>query len=235
MNLLTDITASDMADSMPIGVDTNDSAKTWGKERRQTKCIPSLMNPWIERFGVDMKYVIGGLASLALLIVAAAVFAFFGGYNVAATDTHNGLTQWFLATAMRRSVTTRATSVNAPAQFSSEQIADGFSEYDEMCVTCHGAPGRDRGEAGKGLNPRPPDLAKTAQDWSTGELFWIVKHGVKMTGMPAFGPTHSDERLWTIVGFLKQLPQLSPEKYAEMKHVSEKQHVDGHDEHTHPQ
>ena len=57
----------------------------------------------------------------------------------------------------------------------------------------------------------------------------------EMTGMPAFGPTHSDERLWTIVGFLKQLPQLSPEKYAEMKHVSEKQHVDGHDEHTHPQ
>jgi mono/diheme cytochrome c family protein len=67
-------------------------------------------------------------------------------------------------------------------------------------------------------------------------LYWIVKHGVKMTGMPAFGPTHSDERLWTIVAFLKQLPQLSPEKYAEIKHASEKQHVDGHDdEHAHPQ
>lgn len=179
-----------------------------------------------------MKYLVGGLASLALLLVAASAFIFMGGYNVAATDAHSGLTRWFLATAKRRSVATRATSVNAPTQFTTEQIADGFSEFDEMCVACHGAPGRDRGEAGKGLNPRPPNLAEAAKEWSAAELFWIVKHGVKMTGMPAFGPTHSDERLWTIVAFLKQLPQLSPEKYAEMKQASAK-HDDGHDEHTH--
>ena len=79
------------------------------------------------------------------------------------------------------------------------------------------------------------DRLRTLSIWR-GDL--LRHHKVvadEMTGMPAFGPTHSDERLWTIVGFLKQLPQLSPEKYAEMKHVSEKQHVDGHDEHTHPQ
>jgi hypothetical protein len=73
---------------------------------------------------------------------------------------------------------------------------------------------------------------EAAKEWSTAELFWIVKHGVKMTGMPAFGPTHSDERLWTVVAFLKQLPQISPEKYTEMKQASAKHH-EGHDEHTH--
>ena len=133
-----------------------------------------------------MKYVLGGLASLALLLVVVAAFALAGGYNVAATEGHNGLTRWFLATVMRRSVASRATSVNAPTQFTSEQVAEGFSEFDEMCVTCHGAPGRDRGEVGKGLNPRPPKLAEAAKEWSTAELFWIVKHGVKMTGMPGF-------------------------------------------------
>ena len=179
-----------------------------------------------------MKYVLGGLASLALLLVVVAAFALAGGYNVAATEEHNGLTRWFLATVMQRSVASRATSVNAPTQFTSEQVAEGFSEFDEMCVTCHGAPGRERGEVGKGLNPRPPKLAEAAKEWSTAELFWIVKHGVKMTGMPAFGPTHSDERLWTVVAFLKQLPQISPEKYTEMKQASAKHH-EGHDEHTH--
>ena len=120
----------------------------------------------------NMKYVLGGLASLALLLVVVAAFALAGGYNVAATEGHNGLTRWFLATVMRRSVASRATSVNAPTQFTSEQVAEGFSEFDEMCVTCHGAPGRDRGEVGKGLNPRPPKLAEAAKEWSTPQSYF---------------------------------------------------------------
>jgi len=179
-----------------------------------------------------MKYAVGGLISIALLLLAASVFALAGGYNVAATDAHNAFTHWFLTTTTRRSVAIRAASVNAPAQFTSQQVTDGFSEFDEMCVTCHGAPGRERGEVGKGLNPRPPNLAKAAKEWTAAELFWIVKHGIKMTGMPAFGPTHSDERLWTLVAFLKELPQLSAEKYAEMKRMSA-EHSDGHGDHTH--
>jgi mono/diheme cytochrome c family protein len=179
-----------------------------------------------------MKYAVGGLISIALLLLAASVFALAGGYNVAATDAHNAFTHWFLMTTTRRSVAIRAASVNAPAQFTSQQVADGFSEFDEMCVACHGAPGKERGEVGKGLNPRPPNLAKAAKEWTAAELFWIVKHGIKMTGMPAFGPTHSDERLWTVVAFLKELPQLSTEKYADMKRMSAA-HSDGHDDNTH--
>jgi mono/diheme cytochrome c family protein len=130
---------------------------------------------------------------------------------------------------MRHSVAARAATVNAPMQFTGKQVADGFSEFDGMCVACHGAPGVERGEVGKGLNPRPPDLAKASESWSTAELFWIVKHGVKMTGMPAFGPTHSDERLWTIVAFLKQLPRLSSQDYEKMKGSLAKGHHDAHE------
>ena len=179
-----------------------------------------------------MKFVVGGAISIVLLLVGASIFALAGGYNVAATDAHNALTHWFLTMTTRRSVAVRAASVTAPAQFTHQQVADGFSEFDEMCVTCHGAPGRERGEVGKGLNPRPPDLAKASKEWTAAELFWIVKHGIKMTGMPAFGPTHSDERLWTLVAFLKELPQLSSEKYVEMKRMSAA-HGDGHDDDDH--
>jgi hypothetical protein len=86
-----------------------------------------------------------------------------------------------------------------------------------MCVACHGAPGKERDEVGRGLMPQPPALAKTAPTWSNGELFWILKHGVKMTGMPAFGPTHSDERLWSMVAFLRRLPNLTPEQYYQLE------------------
>jgi mono/diheme cytochrome c family protein len=82
-----------------------------------------------------------------------------------------------------------------------------------MCVTCHGAPGKERGDIGKGLNPRPPHLSEASKFWSAGELFWIVKHGVRMS----FGPTHSDDRIWSIVSFLTQLAKMTPEQYEQME------------------
>ena len=82
-----------------------------------------------------------------------------------------------------------------------------------MCVTCHGAPGVERGTLGKGINPKPPNLAKEAGEWSDRELFWITKHGIKLAGMPAFGVTHSDEELWAIVAFLRRLETMSAEEY----------------------
>jgi mono/diheme cytochrome c family protein len=82
-----------------------------------------------------------------------------------------------------------------------------------MCVGCHGAPGKDPSEIGNGLRPRPPDLAKAALQLDKGELFWIVKNGIKMAGMPAFGATHRDRTIWNIVGFVQeQLPNLTAER-----------------------
>ena len=87
-----------------------------------------------------------------------------------------------------------------------------------MCVTCHGAPGVDASEAGEGLNPPAPDLTTgKVQKRTDGELFWLVQGGIRMTGMPAFGPTHKDEEIWKIVAFLRRLPALSPEETRELK------------------
>ena len=87
-----------------------------------------------------------------------------------------------------------------------------------MCVTCHGAPGVDASEAGEGLNPPAPDLTTgKVQKRTDGELFWLVQSGIRMTGMPAFGPTHKDEEIWKIVAFLRRLPALSPDEARELK------------------
>ena len=108
-----------------------------------------------------------------------------------------------------------------------------------MCVMCHGAPGIEAGEAREGLNPQPPLLAKV-KDLVTdppGELFWVIKNGIKMTGMPAWGPTHSDEKIWAMVAFVRKLPNLSAEEYKVMQQQlsgSDRDHDHGHDDdHAH--
>lgn len=95
-------------------------------------------------------------------------------------------------------------------------VAKGGRHYRESRQTCHAGPGAERGEMARGLRPAPPELAREATHWSSAELFWIVKHGIKMTGMPAWGESHGDEDLWTIVAFLERLPKLSPKEYHEL-------------------
>jgi mono/diheme cytochrome c family protein len=148
-----------------------------------------------------------------LLAIGGLVFISMGAYNVAATTPHTPFIHWLLKTTQERSVVVRADEVSAQPPMDSAVLGHGFEEYHEMCAACHGAPGMERGPLGKGINPEPPDLAKEVGEWSDRELFWITKHGIKMAGMPAFGVTHSDEELWGIVAFLRQLPSISPEEY----------------------
>lgn len=155
---------------------------------------------------------------VAALVVAAAALAYMysGRYNVAATAPHNALSRWILQTTQKNSVREHAEKVGEPPRLAAEEVRQAAGNFDKMCVVCHGAPGVERGEYGKGITPTPPDLAKEAAKWSERELFWIVKHGIKFAGMPAFGPTHSDEEIWGLVAFLKRLPQMSPAEYRQL-------------------
>jgi mono/diheme cytochrome c family protein len=81
------------------------------------------------------------------------------------------------------------------------------------CAVCHGAPGVPKGDIAEGMYPQPPDLAVAAKQYSDAELFWILKHGIKMTGMPAWAD-HSDAELWATVAFVKKLPGMSEAAYA---------------------
>ncbi|WP_228244129.1 cytochrome c [Porphyrobacter sp. GA68] len=93
-------------------------------------------------------------------------------------------------------------------------VAAGASNYKVMCQHCHAGVGASRAGWAKGMVPHPPALAHAAQEGSAEEVFWLVKHGIKASGMPAFGPTHDEEATWNIATFVKAMPQMSAERYA---------------------
>jgi len=153
------------------------------------------------------------LSTLAGLLVLALILLFTGVYDVAASSGHSPFTFWLLSTLSDRSVEVHSGSVVGDPPTDPAAIHDGFREYDGMCVSCHGAPGVERGPVGKGMMPEPPDLDERS-DLTDREIFWVVDHGIKFAGMPSFGATESRETLWSIVAFVKQLPGMPPEQYA---------------------
>jgi mono/diheme cytochrome c family protein len=166
----------------------------------------------------------GTLKTIALTLVTAIVVAAViglgvvesGVYNVAATEPHQALTESILSSMMGNSVRHHASDVALSPTYRNPDLDEGFEHFQAMCVACHGAPGVEKNEIGEGLNPPAPDLTKTVSNLSPREVFWILKNGIKMTGMPAFGPTHSDEKLWNITAFVERLPDMTREQYSEM-------------------
>jgi mono/diheme cytochrome c family protein len=159
---------------------------------------------------IILTIVIGGLFCIA----AGVAFIYSGFYPVAATVPHNPVIAWVLDTTMENSVRYHATDLSPPFPIDDPQlIRQGAGLYHEDCQVCHGGPGVERSELAKGLLPEPPDLGKAADEWTPAELHWIVKHGIKMTGMPAWGPTHTDPELWALVAFIRRLDKFTPEQF----------------------
>lgn len=155
-----------------------------------------------------------GLAIVAIVACLATLYS--GIIDVGASNPHSAPVRWLMHTAMRRSVDFHAAGIKPPPLDKPEMVMMGFRHYREMCVGCHLAPGVKNSEIRQGLMPRPPVLQKVASRLTPAEMFWIIKHGVKMTGMPAWGATHSDDKIWSMVAFLKKLPAMTPAQYREM-------------------
>jgi len=151
--------------------------------------------------------------ALLALVGATAVGIYAGLYNIAADVPHTQPVYWLFETVRGCSVAARARNIIVPNDLDdSSRISRGAGQYAEMCSGCHLAPGMKRTEISRGLYPRAPELRRKT-DLTPAEQFWIVKHGVKMTGMPAWGVTHDDELLWDVVAFVRKLPELTPDQY----------------------
>ena len=156
------------------------------------------------------------IASLAVLLLSGFVVIYAGIYDVAATAPHWRATAWLMETARTRSIKAHAAEIKTPPGLDDPaKVVIGVEHYAAHCAVCHGAPGVPGGDIGRGLYPPPPDLAKAAPFYSPAELFWVVKHGIKMTGMPAWSD-HLDEELWATVAFLQKLPGMSEQDYAKL-------------------
>jgi cytochrome c553 len=153
---------------------------------------------------------------LVTLAAGAGLFASLGIYNVAASRGHWAVTNWILDFGMRRSVATHSLGVEAPRLDDDNLIRLGAAHFHGGCAQCHGAPGVPRNPLVQGMLPEPPDLALVAGRWRDRELFWIVKHGIKYTGMPAWPSLERDDEVWAVVAFLRKLPALNVAAYREL-------------------
>lgn len=155
------------------------------------------------------------VAGLLAGILAALIFIYSGIYNVAADNPHGRFEYWVLFTTRDQAVTRRSRDIEVPQDYTDEaRILRGAGQYEEMCAICHLRPGLADTGLRRGLTPEAPDLTEWTDD--PAKTFWIVKHGIRMTGMPAWGRSHDDDTLWDVVAFLQRLPGLSQAEYEEM-------------------
>ena len=164
-----------------------------------------------------MKFLLGGVAAVVAMALGCLVVVETGMFDADASAPHAAFTAWATHTSMIRSVQVRSRAVTAPVRFAQEQVRAGFHAYVMDCAMCHGGPAVPRQAWVQGMNPTPPYLLDAARRWKAAQLYWIIKKGVKMTGMPAWGDLRSDAEIWNLVAFLEALPDLSPDAYAQMK------------------
>lgn len=160
-----------------------------------------------------MRVVLGILALLIVAALAGMAWLYSGAYPVAATRGHNAVTAWVLETAKRQSVRAHARGVPVPPLGDFGRVEEGARLFEAHCALCHGAPAIQRQPFASGMNPLPPNLADEVGHWTSAELHWIIRHGLRMTGMPAHGARLADDEIWSVVAFLNQLPTMDPERY----------------------
>jgi mono/diheme cytochrome c family protein len=171
-----------------------------------------MKNKWM----MPLSFASGILVTLLVPILVLAM----GAINMGA-DVRPGLIERTLAPwAVDRSVGKRAPKEKNPYVGDPTAIATGLDHYRENCVICHGSPDVAGAELSKGINPPAPALGKEGDDTPDGELFWVIKHGIRMTAMPAFGPTHTDKEIWKIVAFIHHLPDLTAQERDSLRAVT---------------
>ena len=166
---------------------------------------------------VDLRRHLPSSAFVAiLLLVLAAIagaFVYTGIYNIGADAPHSRLVYGLLQELREKAIARGARDVTVPGDLNDpKRISAGAGLYNEMCTGCHLGPGIEPSEMSQGLYPAAPQLAR-GDDLSPAEQFWVIKHGVKLTAMPAWGKTHNDELIWDMVAFIRQMPKMSPAQY----------------------
>jgi cytochrome c553 len=172
-----------------------------GKRRRETRA-------WRWYWGLRLAG--------ALLVIAAGgfLFAASGIMPLKASSGHWDITSWLLNFAMERSVTTHALLIDAPPLDDEALVLKGAGHYEIGCRPCHGSPDlAQQPRIAEWMTPHPPNLSQQVPNWDAHELFYIVKHGVKFTGMPAWPAQTRDDEVWAMVAFLQRLPALSGDEY----------------------
>lgn len=158
------------------------------------------------------------LITMAITLMGGIAFLYSGLYPIGADVPHNSLTYWGLELLRERSIVRVASNIEVPNDLdTATRLLRGGADYNDMCASCHLTPSKNQSDFTLGLYPSPPNLSLKDNEndgfYAQQRQFWIIKHGIKASGMPAWAPGHDDERIWNMVAFLKRLPELSPQEY----------------------
>ncbi len=171
--------------------------------------VVSTLSTYLKRFAA-----IAGIGFLGGLS-----FLYSGLYPMGADEPHYAITTWTLETLRENSIARSAKDIEVPADLSAaSRLLKGGADYNDMCSGCHLKPGKSTSDFTLGLYPSPPNLSASIEGDGNEKAedqrrFWIIKHGIKASGMPAWGPGHDDDRIWNMVAFLKRLPELTTQQY----------------------
>lgn len=173
-----------------------------------------------------MRVMMAGIAGV-ILIGGFLAWHIRGGMD---TRSAPGSLETVVAQAVRRwSVPSRYRTLKNPVACSSSEVIGAAREHwADHCATCHGNNGSGDTMLGRTMYPRPPEMrGPGTQEQTDGELYYVIKNGVRLTGMPAFGaPGDNDASSWQLVCFIRHLPQMPPEEELEMRKLNPKTPAD---------
>ncbi|MGH8124425.1 MAG: c-type cytochrome [Rhodanobacteraceae bacterium] len=158
-----------------------------------------------------MRFIGALIVWIIVAIIAFFAFAYSGAYKVGADVPHWHVTRQAIGMVREHAIDHRIADIKAPPLDDPALIKLGAQHYSEMCAGCHLAPGVDHSDLREGLYPRPPNLTRFSPH--PAEAFWIIKHGLKMTAMPAWGKSQNDHTIWAMVAYLQKQPKMSAAEF----------------------
>ena len=161
------------------------------------------------------KILLGAILTLALLLMSALVVTRLGLMPVRADGTHSRLEARIMPAVLHASIARHASGETNPIPLNQDNLKAGIDTYKAMCARCHSTPNGEPSVYGQSFYPPAPKLPEGMAQYTDSQLFWVIKHGIRNTGMPAWGSMLSDEEIWQIVSLLKNSQGLPPSVEAE--------------------
>jgi mono/diheme cytochrome c family protein len=182
-----------------------------------------------------MRFLRDALLTILILIVILGVAVYAMTRRGLTAEAEPSSVEAVIARRLRTlSIPSDARNLSNPAANQAESWRAGGAHFQDHCAICHDADGHGRGEIGRNLYPKAPDMTRPeTQKLADGELFYIIQNGVRWTGMPAWKEEHSPEETWHLVSFVRHLPNLTPEELSQIQSAEGRTHMEGAEEAEH--
>ena len=171
-------------------------------------------------------FLLGVLATIAIIAIGSFAYLRLGLAEVRGDLPPSRLESVLMSSAVHASVRREAPEMPNPFPPTDENLTAGGRLYIDGCAGCHGVPGKAKNDGGNVLFPPVPQLPLMGTEYTEAQIFWVIKHGIRRTGMFANGKWNTDKEMWTMAAYIKRmqsLPSRVQEELAKPKSASPSQ------------